>query len=504
MVPATLLPTDAPAPDQPSSVTTASEELPTSGGFSRRMIRGGIATAAVRVGAYLGSTIRLFVLARLLAPEDFGLVGIGLLAISTLDVLTEGGISTALIQRAGDISRYYSTVYLVQAVRGILAGVAVFLAAPLLADFFRTPASADVFRTLAVISVIRGFTNPALVELNRSFAFGRLALLSLVEIAAGLAVAVPIALATHDVRALLASLIVAQFARTVGSFVVARPFPRAPLDWPGYVGLFAYSKWIYGTNMLVFVLLHVDDLVVAVILGPAALGLYQVAYRTASLIAVETTLAISQVAFPAYAALQNQAPRQERGLGRVLLVTVLFAAPTTVLLIYAGPDLFRVLLGARWTGAGLVFQLLCAYAFARAVTATLATFLQAIGRPEATTVIAALQLIVVGAAIVPAVNSAGIEGAALLVLAANGAALGVAIAYILRSSRAAGRTIADAFWPGVRVALVLAGVLTAAALFLRPNADFVLPLYLGLAAAVSPLAIVPLWRELRPARPAVA
>lgn len=452
---------------------------------------------ALRAISHLASVLRLFVLARVLAPEDFGLVGIGMLAIGAIDTLTEGGVTTALIQRQGEIQRLFTTAFVAQLVRAVAAAIVLFLIAPLLADAFRAPGAADVFRALAIVLVLRGMTNPALVELQRRLAFGRLAALSLAEVLVGLAIAVPVALLTHDVRALLFSIIGAQLVRTVGSYVVVPPFAVTPLDWQGYRALFSYGKWVFGSNVLIFLLLQGDDVLVGLLLGAGALGLYQVAYRIASLVAIEVTSSISTVAFPAYAAIQGDRARTRRAYSRVLRFTGLVAAPVTVLLIGAAPEMFPILLGERWLAAVPAFQVLCVYAFLRAVTGTLGSLFSAIGRPALVTLMSALQLVVVGLAIVPAIIELGIVGAAIVVAGANLLALGVGLAAGVRVGAIGLQSFASSLWPAIRAATILAALLLVVRISVPEPASLILFLELLVALAVSPLAIVPMWRALR-------
>lgn len=465
--------------------------------LSGRVMRGGMWMGSLRAISYVASILRLFVLARVLSPDDFGLVGIGMLAIGAIETLTEGGVTTALIQKRGEIHPLLATVFVAQLARAIAAATVLYLSAPLLAEAFGSPGAADVFRVLALVLLIRGLTNPALIELNRRFAFGRLAALSLAEVVVGLLVAVPVALLTQDIRALLFSIIASQLVRTLGSYVVVRHFILAPLDWQGYRQLFSYGKWIFGSNVLIFMLLHGDDVAVGVLLGATALGLYQVAYRMATLIAVEVTSSISSVAFPAYAAMQTDPERTLRAYGRVLRLTGLVSAPATVLLIGSAPELFPIALGERWLPAVPAFQVLCLYAFLRAVTATLGSLFSAIGRPAVGTLMSAIQLVVVGLAIVPAIMEFDIFGAAMVVTGANLLALLVGLAAGRRMRTIRLRAFADSLWPAIRVAAVL-GVLLVFVRVASPQPALLVLFFHFLAALIaSPLAVVPIWRAIR-------
>ncbi len=460
-------------------------------------MRGGVWMGSLRAISQVASLLRLFILARVLSPEDFGLVGIGMIAIGAIETLTEGGVTTALVQKQGAVAHLFSTVFVAQLARAIVAAVLLFLTAPSLADAFGAPGAADVFRVLAAVLIIRGLRNPALVELNRRFAFGRLAGLSLAEVLVGLAVAVPVALVTQDVRALLFSIIASQLVRTVGSYVVERRFAFAPLDWSGYRQLFSYGKWVFGSSVLVFVLQRLDDVVVGLVVGATALGLYQVAFRIATLVAVEVTSSISSVAFPAYAAIQGDPERTRLAYGRVLRLTGIVSAPVTVLLIASAPELFAIVLGERWLAAVPAFQVLCAYAFVRSVSATLGSLYAAIGRPSLGTLMSSLQLVAVALAIVPAVTGLGILGAALVVTAGNVLALLIGLIAGRQVGAIRLREFADSLWPPIRAAAILGVLLVMVRVAFPQPAPLTLFLHFLAALVVSPLAVVPMWKALR-------
>ncbi len=107
--------------------------------LSKRVVRGGIWVFALRITSRSLGFIRTIILARLLAPEDFGLLGIAMLAIATLETFSQTGFNAALIQKKENVESYLDTAWTVSAVRGVLLFLILFLSAPLVATFFNSP-----------------------------------------------------------------------------------------------------------------------------------------------------------------------------------------------------------------------------------------------------------------------------------------------------------------------------------------------------------------------------
>jgi len=118
--------------------------------LSQRVVRGGFWVFALRITNRLFQLIRTIVLARVLAPSDFGLMGIALLAISALQTFTQTGFQAALIQKKGDIRDYLDTAWAISALRGLALFAVLSLAAPYIALFFDTLAATPIMRVIGV------------------------------------------------------------------------------------------------------------------------------------------------------------------------------------------------------------------------------------------------------------------------------------------------------------------------------------------------------------------
>jgi O-antigen/teichoic acid export membrane protein len=145
----------------------------TKGSLSERVIRSGFWVFALRFTNRGFGFVRKIVLARLLAPEDFGLLGIAFLSIYTLETFSETGFQSALVQKKTDINPYLDTAWTVCAIRGAILFGLLFLAAPFIAEFFGSPQATLIIRVIGVTILLSGFKNIGVIFFQKDLEFNK-------------------------------------------------------------------------------------------------------------------------------------------------------------------------------------------------------------------------------------------------------------------------------------------------------------------------------------------
>jgi O-antigen/teichoic acid export membrane protein len=361
---------------------------------------------------------KFVILARLLTPVDFGLIGIAMFVLACLEVFTETGAQAALVQKRDDIASYLDVAWTLQVARGA-AGAAVMVAlAPLVARVFDQPGAVPVVQAMAGLVVLRALMNPAAVYFTRNLEFSKVFLLDFADGAVGLAVAVAMALLVPNVWALVTAVLAAHGVKTLLSYVVHPYRPRFTTDPAKLAELIGFGKWVFGSSVLLFLTHRSADLVVGRLLGTAALGLHQMAYRLAILPTTEVTHVISQVAFPAYARMQTARDELRGWYLATLRVTATVSTLGGLLLLLLSREVVWVVLGPAWGPMLPAFQVLCVYGLVRAYAATMGPLFQAVGRPDLVTKMSAAQAVLLALGLYPLTVAAGLVGAALALLAA--------------------------------------------------------------------------------------
>jgi len=356
--------------------------------------------------------LRVFVLARLLAPEDFGIFGIAMFLLGVLEAFTEPGLHTALVQRRDEIQRYLSSVFTITLVRGVLLASCICACAPLAARFWEVPRAAPVILTLAPVLVLRGLLNPAAVSLQRELNFRAVFLWNSTEAVASLAVAIALASLGLGVWALAGSLLAGEMTRTGFSYYLRPWRPALQLDWRALRELTRFSRWVMASNAAVFLGLQLDSAMVAKLISPVALGFYQVGHRLAAIPRVTVVTVLSQVAFPAFSAAQEHPDRLRGLLALFWLATAATAGSFALVLALFADPVVNFVLGAKWAPvSGLISILALSHAL-RAVSVVPSYYFLATGRPHITFAMSAARALGLALALWPLTRYRGVTGAA--------------------------------------------------------------------------------------------
>ncbi len=380
-----------------------------------KVVRGGAWIFGLRaIDAALGF-LRIIVLARLLAPRDFGLFGVALLALSILESFSKTGFDTAIIQRKDDVKGYLDTVWTVQIIRGFILGGILFFGAPLVADFFKEPAALLLVRILAFSELLKPCANIGVIYFKKELQFNKVFVYSLAGTLVSLAVVIPTAFILRSVWALVLGLFAGQATTVVVSYFIHPYRPRIVLDVKRCKELFSFGKWITVSWMILFLVVHGDDIFVGRLLGAAALGFYQMAYRISNISATEIAHVISQVTFPAYAKFQEDIQRLKESYLRILDITLFLTVSMAAAIFVLIPDFTRLLLGEKWMPMVPTARILVFYGLLRAIAASTGPVFVALGRPKVETAWQGVRLLVLVLLIYPLTISFGLEGTALAV-----------------------------------------------------------------------------------------
>lgn len=387
------------------------------------------------------SFVTTLILAKLLAPSLFGLVGMAVLAIAALQYFQDVGFDAALIYRRGDIGEATHTAFFTVILTSLLIyGVAAW-GAPLVGAFFREPDVVPVLRVLALTVPITSLGRVPYILLSRELDFRRRILPELIANVIGSGAQIGLALTGSGVWSLVWGQITRSVAATVLVWFVTSWRPRLSWRWKLARELFSYGKHIVSSQTLIFLITNVDNAVVGRYAGQAALGFYQFAYNLSNTPATQITSIISQVMFPTFAKLADENAGQTRA--RYYLTTVRYVTwitvPIAVATILFAPQFIRGLYGDTWAPAILPLQLLAVYGLIRSVAANMGSIFRAMGKPQWLTYIAAWRLVTMLVFLYPVTMRWGIDGVSALSVI-------VAVIDFGISASLVGRLV-DAPWP---------------------------------------------------------
>lgn len=389
--------------------------LGSDGSLSKKAVRGGFWVFALSAIARALGLLRTVILARVLSPDDFGLMGVALLSMSALETFSQTGFSQALVQKQEDTDEYLDTAWTIQVIRGFVLASILFLGAPLVGQFFGEPAATMLVRVLGLSELLKGLTNIGVVYFSKQLDFQKQFIYQISGILADLAVAIPIALVLRSVWALAFGLLAGNLVRCVASYIIDPYRPRLQFNEGQVRELFGFGKWILGSSILVFLITQGDDVFVGKLLGTTMLGFYQMAYKISNMPATEITHVISQVTFPAYSKLQDNISKLGEAYLKVLQLTAFLSFPIAGLIFALAPDFTQIFLGEKWMPMVPAMQVLVLAGLVRSIAATTGPIFQAVGRPKIDTRWQVVRLFAIALPIYPCITRWGIFGVSIVV-----------------------------------------------------------------------------------------
>ncbi|MBU1087863.1 MAG: lipopolysaccharide biosynthesis protein [Candidatus Omnitrophica bacterium] len=399
-----------------SDFNSKKEKVPS---LARKIVHGGMWIFLWRIIEKLMGLIRLIVVARLLSPNDFGLLGVAALVTAILNIFLESGFNQALIHKKEKIQEFLNTAWTVQAIRGLFIFTIIWLIAPFAATFFNEPKSLNIIRFFAFTQVIDGFRNIGLVFFQKEMEFKKQFFCNIFPEIIALIATIWAAYILRNVWALVIGALTCSAFIFIFSYAMHPYRPRLEFDLSKFKILISFGKWVIGYGILGFLIIQGDDILVGKVLGAAALGLYQMAYRISNLPATQITHVIIQVTFPAYAKLQDNIPRLREAYLRVLRIVAFVSFPLAGLIFVFCSSFTDLFLGEKWMQMVPAMKVLCAFGLIRSLTATTGPIFVGVGKPKIMTWLSSIQLIIMIIIIYPLTKKWGILGTAIATLIPN-------------------------------------------------------------------------------------
>lgn len=333
--------------------------------LGQQIAKGAIFMVALRIAFRLMGLLSSLILLRLLAPTDFGIVGLVTAALSILDVLSELSFQAGLIRMPKPQRIHYDTAWTLGIMRGAVMALLLVAISPLLAKFVDDPRIVHLSFALAAIALLQGFENIGIVDFQRRFQFDRFFRYQIFGKLAGVCVCVPAAFAFHSYWALMAGIAATRLSMTAMSYLVSPYRPR--LSLAAWRDLFDFSKWLLVSNLQWVIDANIMTFMTGRVAGSAAIGLYQVANQVASLPASEVAAPIRQ---PMYAGLSRAADDMSELRRQTLdglFLTLAVVAPMSIGISLMASPIVNLFFGWKWIAAIPLVRLCALYALCDAI-----------------------------------------------------------------------------------------------------------------------------------------
>jgi O-antigen/teichoic acid export membrane protein len=363
------------------------------------MLVGSAWLIGLRWSVRLTGVVSTIVLARLLAPADFGIVAMAMIVVALFEVLNQTGQKLVIIRHLSPTREDYDTCWTISIFIGFVVAVTIVLVAPVTQLYFRDPRVVPVMQCLALRSAIAGFENVGVLDYRRDLHFNKFFLYSMLPKLASFVVTIVLAVALRNYWALVAGILIFAIVSNLLSYAMHPYRPR--LSLAKLREIWSFSFWTFFRAVGWSLSGQVDQLAIGGIAGAASMGRYAVASDVASSPSVELTGPVVQVLYPVMAKFQ-QDPVGLRSLYlQVLSWSAVICISTSVGVTLVAHDLVHVLLGPKWTDVEPLMGWLALSAGIMGLSGAAYTTFDSLGRPGVGARMQWIRLIMLAAAIAP-------------------------------------------------------------------------------------------------------
>lgn len=380
-------------------------------GFKKDALNGITWIGILRFATKSIGFLEALILARILAPEQFGAYGIALLALGLLEVITESGVNIVLVQER-EIDVHINSAWIVSIARGMLIALLLFTGAPLVSNFFHTTESLPLLKLISLVPLIRGFINPAIVKFQKELLFRRDFGFRFVILFIDTIVSIFLTYLTRNPIGIIIGLLAGVLTELGLSFIVVSPKPKLAFEIKYIKKIFHRGKWVTFSSIFDYLFHNADNIAIGRIMGATALGFYQLAYSIAAMPLIEIGRVFVHVTVPILIKISHDTNRLKSAYLKTVVSITVLTLPFA-LLFASTPQIFVLLLGSKWSAITAAVPILSVLGFVKSVSLSSTALFLSANKQEYTTIITMINITGLLISIIPLVLAYGIFGAGL-------------------------------------------------------------------------------------------
>lgn len=323
---------------------------------AERITRGSAWTLATRWLSNLIGFISTIVLARILLPNDFGLVAIAAAYVAIIEGVSDFNVSHALIQSRSDERDLYDTAWTLAVLRGVISSAVMVTTAGLAAGFMGDARLETLIYVLALAPFLRGFVNPRFIDFEKKLIFSKQAYIVFSQRIVAFVAIVAIALIYQTYWALIVGTLIAALVQLILSytFIPYRPNIQFSRTWE----ILSFSGWMSLARILATLTTRMDNFVVGRILGISQAGLYFMAREVGHLPTEKLTAPLNRVLFPAFSEISENKNRLRKAAIEALAVMASIGLSASVGFAFVADNIVPLVLGPNWVAIISLLQAL--------------------------------------------------------------------------------------------------------------------------------------------------
>jgi PST family polysaccharide transporter len=339
-------------------------------GLRTTAARGVLWTGGGQVLRQLVQVVTSVLLARLLMPADFGLLGMALVFYGLVQLFSDFGLGAAIIQVRGLTGLALSSSFWLNVLVAIALALALSSAAPWIAAFYGDPRLAPIVAVLSIGLIFGGFVVVPRAVLYKDLRFAEIAKAQAVGSMVGAACALTLAWLGFGVWSLVVQPLIGSATTMVLTILYARWLPAVRFHWGSIRKMTGFSAAVLGADVVNYAHREGDNLLVGKFLGSGPLGYYSLAYQLMLYPMNQVSQVIVRILFPVLSTLQDQLTRYREVYLKAVAAIAFVTFPMMVGLFAVARDLVTVVFGAKWLPMLPVLQILCWVGMLQSVATT--------------------------------------------------------------------------------------------------------------------------------------
>lgn len=311
---------------------------------------------AAKVIINLLSLISTLILARLLTPEDFGLVALATTMLTIVSSVTELSLASALIHHKEPTDAHFNTAWTLNLCRAIFIGLIFCVMAPVAAGVYNEPRLFNIMLVIGISVMLTGFNNPKTVVLTRNLVFWQEFVVTVSQKLAGFITGITIAIIYKSYWALVGGIVVSQLVGIIATYAIIPFSPK--FSFAHAKELWSFSIWLTLGKVVNTLNWNLDQLLVGSYLGKIILGFYSVGDKLAGMSSREIIGPLETTLFPAFSQIKNDNNRLKQAYKAAQSLIFSIALPLGVGFALVAHSLVLVLMGEKWLPAVEVIQII--------------------------------------------------------------------------------------------------------------------------------------------------
>ena len=325
----------------------------------KKMISGLLWSVVERFGQQVIQFVITIIIARILTPADYGLIGMIAIFMGISYSFIDSGFEQALIQRQNTTKKDESTIFYFNIILGFIFFIIIYIVSPLIAAFYKQPLLIPITRVVALNIIINSFGIVQNALITKTIDFKRLTKISLISVVISGIIGIILAIKGFGVWSLVIQLIVGNIARVILLWLLSKWRPLFVFSFKSFKSLFSFGSKLLASSLLNQIFDNIYNIVIGKIYTPASLGYYTQAKRMQEIPVNNSLTILQRVTYPVYSTIQDETERLKNAYRKTIKAIVMLNFPLMILMIICAYPLIKVILSDKWLPAVPYLQLLC-------------------------------------------------------------------------------------------------------------------------------------------------